>query len=162
MPFTDQDAVVAIVFANQCTSAARSRLVAARLRKERRAALARLLAAIATDEDIQSRRMSMHMRGKTGDTAAHLSALGQKSTMILPMFFQNWPDGWTGRGFQKRPKRSNNSVKWPKTITIGSVRRWTVKEARRLFSISARSADTYPAMLLRPVVRCVGQSRPNS
>ena len=78
MPYKDQDVAVAIVFADQCTSAARNSLHAARLRKDHRKALARLLTAISTAEDIQSRRMSMLMRGKIDETAAHLSALLRK------------------------------------------------------------------------------------
>ena len=64
MPFKDQDTPVAIVFADQCTSAARNILVAARLRKERRPTLAKLLAALAAAEDIQSRRMSIAYAGE--------------------------------------------------------------------------------------------------
>ncbi|KPJ78898.1 MAG: hypothetical protein AMJ54_01140 [Deltaproteobacteria bacterium SG8_13] len=78
MPYKDQDAAVALVYADQCISAIRNTLYAARLRKDRRPALARLLAAISAAEDIQSRRMSMRMRGRIDDTAAHLDALRRK------------------------------------------------------------------------------------
>ena len=78
MPYKDQDAEVALVFADQCASAARNTLHAARMRKARRSALARLLTAISAAEDIQSRRILMQMRGKIDDTAAHLSALHRK------------------------------------------------------------------------------------
>lgn len=78
MSYKDQDVAVAIVFADQCTSAARNTLHAARLKKDHRPALANLLTAISAAEDIQSRRMSMHMRGKIDATAAHLSALRRK------------------------------------------------------------------------------------
>ena len=89
MPYKDQDDAVAIVFADQCTSAARNSLHAARLRKDRRPALASLLTAISAAEDIQTRRMLMHMRGKIGDTAAHLSALQQKKYDDFAVVFPN-------------------------------------------------------------------------
>ena len=78
MLYKGQDAAVALAFADQCTSAARNTLHAARLRRQRRPALAGLLAAVAAAEDIQSRRMLMHMRGKIDEPAAHLSALSRK------------------------------------------------------------------------------------
>lgn len=78
MPYKDQDFDVALVFADQCTSAARNTLHTARLRKKGRTTLASLLAAVSAAEDIQSRRISMHMRGKIEDTAGHLSALRRK------------------------------------------------------------------------------------
>ena len=78
MPYEDQDAAVAIVFAGQCTSAARNTLHVAGLRRDHRTVLARLLSAISSAEDIQARRMSMHMRGKIDDTGAHLNALPRK------------------------------------------------------------------------------------
>jgi rubrerythrin len=78
MPYKDQDAAVALVFADQCTWAARNTLHAARLRKDRRPSMARLLAAISAAEDIQSRRMLMQMRGKIDEPTAHLSSLRRK------------------------------------------------------------------------------------
>jgi rubrerythrin len=78
MPYQDQDAAVALVFADQCTSAARNTLHAARLRKDRRPAMVRLLAAISAAEDIQAQRMLMQMRGKIKDTTTHLFSLRRK------------------------------------------------------------------------------------
>ena len=74
MPYHDRDTAVAVVHADQCSSAARNKLHAARVRKDLRPALSSLLAAISTAEDIQCRRMLMHMRGRVDDTGAHLSA----------------------------------------------------------------------------------------
>ena len=78
MSYKDQDTAVSLTFADLCTSAARNALHAARLRKDRRPALADLLTAIAAAEDIQSRRMLMQMRGRIADSGEHLSALSRK------------------------------------------------------------------------------------
>ena len=88
MSYEDQDEALALVFADQCTSAAHNALHAARLRKDRRPALAGLLAAISPAENLQSRRMLMQMRGKIDATATHLSALSRKKyndfTRVFP------------------------------------------------------------------------------
>ena len=78
MAYKDQDAAISLAFADQCTSAARNELHSARLRKDRRPALAGLLTAIAAAEDIQSRRMLMQMRGRIDVFGEHLSALSRK------------------------------------------------------------------------------------
>lgn len=92
MSYKDQDEALALVFADQCTCAAHNALHAARLRKDRRPALAGLMAAISAAEDIQSRRMLMQMRGKIDAAATHLSALSRKKyddfARVFPMLAQ--------------------------------------------------------------------------
>ena len=100
MPYKNQDAEVAAVFADQCTSSARNALHAARA-KSQHPALARLLAAVSTAEDIQARRMLMQMRGKIDDTSTHLSALRRKKFDDFASVFPKLAERFGREGSQK-------------------------------------------------------------
>ena len=69
------DSRMKLAMASESTSAARNRLYAAKAKKEGRLALAKLMTAMATGEQISARRALIHLRGKIGQAAAHLGEL---------------------------------------------------------------------------------------
>jgi len=68
---------MADAYVNSAVSAALNHLYSARLNKEGREGLAKLLNAVALAEEINARRMLMHLRGKIEDTDAYLQDLIQ-------------------------------------------------------------------------------------
>ncbi|UCH21119.1 MAG: rubrerythrin family protein [Deltaproteobacteria bacterium] len=66
---------IALTFAEQSVSAALNRLYAARYKKEGKGFISKLLKAIADSEEVQTRRIRMHLRGKIGDPDEYLQDL---------------------------------------------------------------------------------------
>jgi len=66
---------IAMVFADESTSAARNKLYAARFKKKGKHFLAKLLNAISESEEVHARRAFMHLRGKIGDPDEYFNTL---------------------------------------------------------------------------------------
>jgi rubrerythrin len=77
MNFDDSVKDLALAYAGLVAAAARNRLYAARLRKDARTPSADLLIAVAGSEEVQSRRILMHLRGKISDPQIYISELAQ-------------------------------------------------------------------------------------
>jgi len=72
------DSRMKLAMASESAAAARNRLYAAKAKKEGQLALAKLMTAMATGEQISARRALIHLRGKIGQAAAHLEELRQQ------------------------------------------------------------------------------------
>lgn len=71
-----------LALAAESALAARNRLYAAKAKKEGRLPLAKLMAAMATGEQIGARRALIYLRGKIGQAAPHLEALRQQKKTV--------------------------------------------------------------------------------
>lgn len=92
---------IAAVFAAESASAARNRLYAARLgQSTEKSRLSELLSAVADAEDVQARRMLMHMRGKIGDPSAHLDALVRRKYAAYTTDYPKIADALANEGMK--------------------------------------------------------------